>query len=156
MNTLQIVHALKDVPSFRGAYPSDLLPDAPGYGTYIINLDPHTQAGSHWVAVHILPLRGYYFDSYGLYPPLASILRFLKRHCITWDYNRRQLQGLIADTCGHYACLFALFMDRKHTPAEYVNMFTQQPDVQVKKLFHHWLGPLCNTRGGQKCIAGKC
>ena len=85
MSTFQIVHTLKDVPSFQGVYPSNLLPDVVKYGTYIINFDPHTKFGSHWVAVHVQSLRGYYFDTYGQYHHLTSILHFLKRHCITWN-----------------------------------------------------------------------
>lgn len=152
MDTIQIINALKNVPSFHGVYPSDLLPKNINYGTYIINFDSHTQKGSHWVAVFVLPLRGYYFDSYGLYPPLTSILQFIKRHCITWNYNQRQLQGPTTDTCGHYASLFALFMDRGYSPMEYINLFTLKPDVQVKQLFHQYLGPLCNSKGGQACL----
>ena len=91
-----------------------------------------------------LHTKGYYFDSYRLHSSLASILRFLKRNCITWDYNRSQLQGLTADTCGRYACLFAIFMNRKHTPVEYVIMFTQQPNVQTKMSTRN--GALCRCR----------
>ena len=154
MDTLQIINALKDVPSFQGVYPSDLLPQNIKYGTFIINLDKHTQPGSHWVGVYFYKsfVNCFYFDSYGLFPPLFSITKFIKQHCIVWDYNRRQLQGPTTDTCGHYACLFALFMDRGYSPTEYINQFTLQPDVQVKQLFHQYLGPLCNSRGGQVCL----
>lgn len=152
MDTLQINNALNNISSFQGVFPSDLLPSTINYGTYIINFDSHIEKGSHWVAVNFLPLRGYYFDSYGLYPPVTPILKFIKSHSITWNYNQRQLQGPTAKTCGHYACMFAFFMDRGYSPMEYINMFTLQPDVQVKKLFHQYLGPLCNTRGGQVCL----
>ena len=155
MNTLQIVHALKDVPSFQGVYPSDLLPKNVNSGSYIINFDEHTEPGSHWVGVYFYKnfVTSFYFDSYGLFPPLTSIHTFIKQHSITWNYSHRQLQGLTSNTCGYYACLFALFMDKGYSPMEYINQFTLQPDVQVKQLFHHYLGPLCNTRGGQTCLA---
>ena len=153
MDTLQISNALTHVASFRGVYPSDLLPKTITHGTYVINYDKHTEQGSHWVAVHFFKTfpRGFYFDSYGLYPLLNSIQQFIKLHTITWDYNRRQLQGPTTDTCGHYACLFALFMDKGYSPTDFVTQFTWHPDVQVKQLFDHHLGPLCNTKGGQAC-----
>ena len=56
MNTTQILCTLKDVRSFLGGFPSDMLPrSVTQTGTVIINTDPHTEKGSHWLAVHFLP-----------------------------------------------------------------------------------------------------
>jgi len=56
MNTTQILCTLKDVRSFLGGFPSDMLPrSVTQTGTVIINADPHTEKGSHWLAVHFLP-----------------------------------------------------------------------------------------------------
>ena len=56
MDNIQITFTLKDVPSFLGVYPSDLLPGiVHRKGTLIINADPHTKEGSHWLAIHLEP-----------------------------------------------------------------------------------------------------
>ena len=78
MDTVQITHTLKDVPTFLGVYPSDLLPTTiHKTGTVINNADPHTREGSHWLAIHLQPLLSYasYFHSYGR--PLRTKYSFL-------------------------------------------------------------------------------
>ena len=53
MDTTQIACTLKDVRSFLGVFPSDMLPrSVTQTGTIIINTDPHTEKFSHWLAVH--------------------------------------------------------------------------------------------------------
>ena len=53
MDTIQITCTLKDVPSFLGVYPSEKLPwIVHRTGTAIVNADPHTKEGSHWLAIH--------------------------------------------------------------------------------------------------------
>jgi len=62
MNTTQIACTLKDVRSFLGVFPSDMLPrSVTQTGTVIINTDPHTEKGSHWLAYivfqnHLAPI----------------------------------------------------------------------------------------------------
>ena len=57
MDNLETYRALSDVPTFVGVFPSELLPThtLPGLVRYtvIINVDIHTDPGSHWVAVHL-------------------------------------------------------------------------------------------------------
>jgi len=49
----QKLFTLKDVRLFLGVFPSDiLLRSVTQTGTVIINADPHTENGSHWLAVH--------------------------------------------------------------------------------------------------------
>ena len=113
MNTTQIACTLKDVRSFLGVFPSDMLPrSVTQTGTVIINTDPHTEKCSHWLAVHFFPKSSsaYYFDSYGILPLVTDTKAFIRRNCTVWDYNKRQLQGLTSNTCGKYCCLFALYM----------------------------------------------
>ena len=50
-----------------GVYPSDLLPHSihQQIGTVILNTYPHTQKGTHWLAIHFQPKSStaFYFDS---------------------------------------------------------------------------------------------
>ena len=85
MDTEQISCALKDVGSFLGVFLSDLLPHSIQQRqscTVIINTDPHTESGSHWLAIRFEPRssRAYYFDSFGRLPHIATIQDFLRRN----------------------------------------------------------------------------
>jgi len=124
MDTVQIQNALEGLNSFLGVYASDLLPLSIAHtGTVIVNTDPHTEPCNHWQAIHFHhPHRsssGYFFDSYGRYPHIPSILDFIRRHFKVWQYNRTQLQGPMTAVCGEYCCLFALYMDRGYTPQQF-------------------------------------
>jgi len=120
MDTVQILSTLRDVSSFLDVFHSDLLPQSitQTTTTVIINADPHTERGSHWLGVHFRPKSwsAYYLDSYGIVPLIPSIQAFNKRKCTTWKNNRRQMQGLTTDVCGKYCCLFALYMDWAKRP----------------------------------------
>jgi hypothetical protein len=157
MGTCQIICCLRDVESFRGVFPSDLLPhniDAARTGTIIINAVPHTEKGSHWLDGHIQKssYSSYYFDSYGLTSFLPSIYAFLKRNCSVWDHNTIELQGLITTVCGQYCCLIALYMDRGYTPKQFVALIdTATADRQICTMFEQEFGKprKSSTRAGQ-------
>jgi hypothetical protein len=139
MDTVQILCTLRDVGSFLEVFPSDLLPQSIiRTCTLIVNPDPHTERGSHLLSIRFLPksASAYYFDFYGLAPLVPSILAFIRRKCTTWDYNRRQLQGLTSVVCGKYCCLFALYADRGYTPQQIVSNFDSgDVDLRVERLF---------------------
>ena len=85
MDTVLFQHGVQDVNYFLGVYASDLLPSSiVQTGTLIVNMDPHTEPGIHWQAIHFQnPHRSsndYFFDSYGRYPHIFSILDFIRRH----------------------------------------------------------------------------
>ena len=106
-------------------------------GTVIINADPHTEKGSQWLAVHLRPRSSsaYYFDSYGIVPLVPAIQAFIRRNCITWAHNRRQLQSLTSKNCRKYCCLFALCMDRGFTPKQFVGLFAGG----AQQAAHRWI-----------------
>jgi hypothetical protein len=158
MDTAQILCTLKDVPSFLGVYPSDILPPSiTRPTTLIVNTDPHTASGTHWLAIHLQPrsYSGYFFDSYGLPPLIPSILTFLRRTCSVWEYNTTQLQGWTSTVCGEYCCLFALFIHRGYSPLQFVGLFDPATaDSQISRLFALEFGPLrTKRREGQGCTA---
>jgi len=120
MGTVQILCTLRNVNSFLEFYASDLLPRSiTDICTFIVNADPHTEGGSHWLAIYFRPKssNAYYFDSYGIVPFVPDILAFIKCNCTPWHYNNRQLQSLTSDVCGKYCCPFALYMDRATLPS---------------------------------------
>jgi hypothetical protein len=159
MDTKQIACALKDVRSFLGVFPSDLLPHSIPQTTctVIINTDPHTESGSHWLAVHFEPRSSsaYYFDSFGRPPHIPTIQEFLRRNCTVQEYNAIQLQGPSTTLCGHYCCLFALHMDIGETPKRFVSLFNPvNADDMVARRFKFQFGPIRRMpRGGQCCTS---
>ena len=139
MNKLQILCTLRDVKSFLGVFPSDLLPRTITQpGTIIVNCDPHTEDGSHWLAINFQhkSCSGFYFDSYGLRPYIPSIRSLLQRTCPVWNFNAVQLQCLASTVCGHYCSLFALYLDRGYSPKQFSSLFDPKTaDKQVAQMF---------------------
>ena len=155
MDTLQLLCALYDTTSFAGGQPSDLLPHSIAQAcTVIINADPHTEKGSHWLAVQLLPKssNAYYFDSNGMPPTLVpAIHTFIRRNYTVWNYNRKQLQGLTSNVCGKYCCLFALYASRGYGSRQIVDLL-DGADRQIGRAFLAEFGrPL---RSGKRC--GQC
>jgi len=167
MDTLEIYRTLSNVPKFAAVFPSELLPThtLPGLVKFklIMKTVPHTESGSHWVAVHLdtRSSTGYYFDFYGLFSFVPAIQRFHKS-CTLWSYNTRTLQGFTIDVCGQYACLFAVCMDRVLGPCQFMDLFgTPEPDLQVETAFVRDFGqrhphPRGCIPGGYCCTCRKC
>jgi len=156
MDTFQILCTLRDVTSSLDVFPSDLLPSSRPIlkpCTLIVNADHHTEGGSHWLALLLTPRSSsaYYFDSYGIVPLEPSIPAFLKRNCTTWEYNKRQLQGLTSDVCGQNCCLFALFMDRDYTPQQFITLFAGNADRQMTLMFASEFGATLPRGGWGQC-----
>jgi hypothetical protein len=123
-------------------------------GTLIVNTDPHTDSGSHWLTIHIQSRssRLYYFESYGLPPYIPAIQSFINRNYTVWDYNTVQLQGSTTSVCGKYCFLLALYMDSGYSPQKFVGLLGSiQSDKRVSELFKAEFGPLPNVlqRNGQ-------
>ena len=116
MNSFQLKRVLEtDVMTkhaFQGVYASDQLKQIPTPSTlpatYVINEDPTSKLGTHWVALYV-DHYGYaeYFDSYGL-KPIASIAKFINRISDSMSsQNQLQLQSFQTQTCGPF-CIFYL------------------------------------------------
>ena len=88
MDTTHILCTLKDVPSFLGVCPSDILPSpsVTRSATLIVNTDPHTANRTHCLAIHLQPrsYSVYFFDYYVC--PLSSLIPWLV-------YAVRELSG---------------------------------------------------------------
>jgi hypothetical protein len=157
MNMLQILCTLRDVKTFLGVFPSDLLPRTiTQTGTIIVNCDPHTEDGSHWLAINFQPksFSGFYFDSYGLRPYIPSICSLLKRTCPVRNCNAVQLQGLTSSVCGQYCCVFALYLDKGYSPKQLISLFDPRTaDKQVAQMFASEFWSVRETSSGD---SGQC
>jgi len=88
-------------------YPSDCLPySLPRPAAIVINTDPKTKSGKHWVAVYIdHEGKADYMDSFGL-PPFPAAKKCLNSCCEEWQYSTKQVQSFLTVTCGQYCVYF--------------------------------------------------
>jgi hypothetical protein len=146
MDTVQILCTLRIVKTYLGVLPSDIPQNSiTRSGTVIINADPHTEKGSHWVAIHFLPRASsaYYFASYVNSPIVRTLRSFLRSNCAVWDYNTVHLQGLTRTVYSQYCYLFALNMDKCYTPKQFVRLFNADiADRHINNLFSTEFGLL--------------
>ena len=114
--------------SFQGVYASDQLKQISKPtqlpASYIINEDPATKSGSHWVALYIDKNKHVeYFDSYGKLPikPIETFLRRLSREPNT--YNSKQLQSFETQTCGPFCIFYLLQREQGFTLEKMIQMY---------------------------------
>lgn len=110
MNTNQLdnllrclVDTTKCVPA--GVFPSDLVPrNFDRFPTcFIVNIDPSSRPGQHWVAYYFdSPFTYEFFDSFGFDPSIYSL-----HYASPTSYNTHSLQSINSAVCGQF-CLYYL------------------------------------------------
>ena len=143
MNTLALCQRACGDPKIRalfgGVFPSDMLPRRKcRFSLYVVNLDPHTKPGSHWIGIHFANNIAYYFDSYGNIPMNNDILSFLERNADSIMYNRVCFQSKLTKTCGHF-CLYFLHRRARH-------LKLKDLDVNNKKRNEHFITRFVHNR----------
>jgi len=106
MNSDEIDRFLRArVRDFDGVFSIDTLPD--DARLLVCNTDPFNKPGRHWIAIYIRDGRREFFDSFGRRPNIDFEL-YMNRHCVSWNFNDRQLQSIISKFCGHYCIYFCI------------------------------------------------
>ena len=124
---------------FRGVYACDQLPNqyVPHPSGLIINTDPASKPGQHWVAVFITAEGvGEYFDSFGKGPSKPQIVHFLQKNT---DYvlpNPRVLQNAFTTVCGQYTVFFLLHRCRGLSMTKIINMFSSDTSDNDSNVNH--------------------
>ena len=67
---------------FNGVYSRDNLPHKIKDGAYVINLDEHSDIGTHWVALCVKNNDIIYFDSFGVEHIPKEITKFIENRNI--------------------------------------------------------------------------
>ena len=115
MNSAEIADILRrdqqTTHYFRGVFASDELPkrQLPRPSALVVNTDPSTEPGQHWVGIFITKDgEGEYFDSYGQPPFLKSFETFFRNHSDGTRFNRQRLQGPFSTVFGQYTLFYLL------------------------------------------------
>ena len=107
LDTFDLEALMSDDPEFVGVFPLDGLPrgiDGRRTIKLIVNLEPRSLPGSHWVAIYRRDGKAFYFDTFGRLPP-KDIHTWLSNNSRTWTNFDKTIQ-LANDkvSCG-YICL---------------------------------------------------
>ena len=118
---------------FRGVFAADRLPrTVPQYpSSYIVNTDPASKPGTHWVAFYFPNKdQGEFFDSYGQTPEFyhRAFENFLNHNSYRWTYNRIALQSLTSNACGQYCLWYLLHRSRGISIARTLGYFRKDKD----------------------------
>ena len=107
---------------FDGVFSIDTLPGNPRL--LVCNTDPRNTPGRHWIAIYVDEDGcGEFFDSFGRRPN-ADFERYMNRHCVSWNFNDKQLQSIVSKFCGHYCIYFCIRRSRGLDMLNIVRSFT--------------------------------
>jgi hypothetical protein len=167
MNSLEIENLLRPdcklSRTYEGVFASDTIPLFCGSrSAMVLNFDPISKEGSHWVCVYVENGKGEYFDSYGMSPHIVTpFIYFLDRNCgSNWSYNRHELQSIDSTVCGHYCIWFLSERARGKTMSEIVSQFsndTRSNDTLVKESVELRYGGIAQSIINRaSCIRAQC
>jgi len=110
LSNFQLDDKLKDVKGYLGCFSRDEIPTLKPGQSIIINLEPHTESGSHWVCLICRPNNNIYLDSFGVAPP-EEVLKLRPGKTL---YNAQQYQELTSSRCGMFCAYFISEIEGKH------------------------------------------
>lgn len=145
MDTLSIICKVAPYQKrniFKGVFPCDSLPHRFNLpAIFVINLSPHYEAGTHWVAVYISSNRyAFYFDSFGLPIKNRFIQTFLEKNSVHIKHNKMQLQHIISNKCGKYCCVFVITILKNCSISSFVNKFSNNlfiNEIVIENLYNY-------------------
>lgn len=140
MNTYQIERALKENKFFIGVYPLNHLPCVRNDRDqgFIVNTDPCTQDGQHWVAVSVLSDgTGEYFDSFAR-PVPKEIRKFLANHVVKYEKSDKMIQHPFSTSCGQFCIQYINLRSRGQDILSFQAGFTPNDlhgnEIKIQKL----------------------
>lgn len=127
LNTLEIDRFMRNDPFIRHLYGGvraidqlDFSPNIPSI--YIINQDPSTEPGSHWIALFINNIPEH-FDSLG-YQPIKYLENYLIVNGPNFIVNTKRVQNYTSNSCGMFCLFYAYFRCRGYSFNEIMHMFS--------------------------------
>ena len=107
LSTLDLRDAFKNDDNFIGVFAINRLPqDVKNLPIIkmIANLDTHNLPGRHWVAFLVQDGVGFYFDSYGDFPPMEA-QHWLAKNTSKWEYYTQAVQASSDKVSCGYLCI---------------------------------------------------
>ena len=129
MNTKQINKLFCMNPTFKGVFACDQLRLLKFKAPFalIVNTDPSSKPGTHWVAIVCDKRRHIeFFDSFGELPTVRNIQQYIKRSSKSSCYSTTQLQSVRSISCGLFAIGFIKARFRGLTLDDFINLFDQK------------------------------
>ena len=121
ITNFEIQKSYHDEPKFEGVYSRDNLPNKIKDGAYVINLDKHSDIGTHWIALYVKNNDVTFCDSFGVEHIPVEIIKFIGLKNVTANIFRIQAYDSII--CGYFCIEFVNFMLKVKTLTEYTNLF---------------------------------
>ena len=123
LTNFEIMKYYENEPKFNGVYSRDNLSNQVKDGAYVINLDEHSDIGTHWIAFYLKNNDITYFDNFGVEHIPKKIKAFIKNRNIKTNIFRIQA---CADSimCGYFCIGFINFMFKGKSLTEYTNLFS--------------------------------
>ena len=142
LSSTDLLHFLKRAKNFIGIFSSDRLKSIyilvePVF--FIVNIDPASKPGSHWIAIKIGKSSVEIFDSLGFNPKLwasypRDLFNFLDRYNLSHKfYISPLLQPPNTYFCGLY-CVFFILYRQKISFTSCVDKFSLNLDINNRKL----------------------
>jgi hypothetical protein len=143
MNTNQIDNMLSSLYSTRniylGCFPCDGAPRPRKFPVcMVLNLDPLTQRGSHWIAVYAKQNKcAIYFDSLGL-KPNQCLHKYLRANFSKIIMNNNRYQSFNSNLCGVYCIVCLHFLSIGYDYESFLKHLssTKNTDNYIKKLYY--------------------
>lgn len=130
LTTQEITRMLAGCPSFLGVFACDRLPSRVEQrpATLIVNTDPASESGEHWVAIHLIPgNRAEFFCPFGFPPLLRDLQIFLHLNAASGlQYNQCTIQDVNSTLCGNYCICFVKCVTRGQTLSQFISRFRSQ------------------------------
>jgi len=134
LSNINITEILKihNIPH-NGVYSKDKLPNKIKSGWYIVNMQNYNDGnGTHWVAFQNNEKECFYYDSFGVYPPL-EILEKVKNNLL---YSTKEIQNEYSTCCGWFCiCCIVYNHYNKNNYEDFLKLFSKNTALNDSILF---------------------
>ena len=112
-------------PRFNGVYFRDNLPDKIKDRAYVIDLDEHSDIGTHWIILYVNTKTVTYFDSFGVAHFPKEIKKFIKRSTDKFAIIKHifRIQAYDSVMCGYFCIGFIDFMLKSNSLTDFTSIF---------------------------------
>ena len=122
LTNFEIQKYYQNEPRCNGVYSRDNLLDKIKDEAYVINLDEHSDIGTHWIDLYALNNKVTYFDSFGVEHIPKEIKNFIDKSTVVTNVFR--IQAFDSVMCGYFYIRFIDFMPKGKTLTYFTKLFS--------------------------------